>query len=93
MTLCTVDFRPRGSQGFYGSGPFEAEFVFVDNGKLVCNVVVNPIQQDPRTGEWRLMINIGTAFGLRLSEALKTTIRRYTKEVTEQLRDMFMEDL
>jgi len=83
----------RGSQGFYKHGPFEVEFVFVDNGKLVCDVIVDSIQQDPRTGKWRLMINIGTPFGLQLSKALKTTIRKYTKEATEQLCDMFMEDL
>lgn len=93
LTLCTVTFRVKDGSGFYGVRPFDVEFVFVDQGKMVCDVLIDPIQQDPRTGEWTFAATIGTALGLRLSEALKTTIRVYTKELTQQLSEMFMEDL
>ena len=89
LTLCTVEFRIKSDSGFR---PFEIEFVFVDQGKMICDVVIDPIQQDPRTGEWSFAATIGTSFGLRLSADLRNSIREYTKELTRELSEMLMED-
>jgi hypothetical protein len=92
LDLCTVEFRPKGSSGYNGTRPFETELVFVDNGKLVCDVVIDPVGRDLRTGEWTLIATIGTAFGLRLSDDLRNSIREYAKEITRQMYEMFMGD-